>query len=394
MKIAYFHYLYGEGTPLNHVRQLAQAVRELGHEVSIHAMNSPAAAPTNGHVPTARRSLKKRLSRYLHEPKELLWNAPYVKRELEILRAVRPDIAYVRSHTLTAAESIVRAVSGIPLVLEVNAPACESTTYWDEYLHVPYAAHLTERMKLRRADRIAVVSAALRDHLVTTHRIDPDRFVVNHNGADCQRFRPDLDVTSVRHRYAPEGAPLVGFVSSFHPWHGVDLLQAVISRLAPAGVRFVTIGSGRLSGDFRTWLDASGHSASVAALDSIAHSRVPLYVAAFDIALIAGANFYVSPLKLFEYMAAGRAIVAPAHEPIREVLEDGTDALLFPPGDVQAAADRIRRLIDDPALRAKLGRAAREKAVASYTWRHNAERTLTACRAALGAAEVPRRESP
>jgi len=390
MKIAYFHYLYGDGTPLNHVRQFASATRELGHEVEIHSMNPAPLGTAPSMTALARRSLKKRLSRYLHEPKELLANLPYIKRELDVLRSTRPDVALVRAHTLTVAEAMVRRVSGIPLVLEVNAPACESTTYWDDYVHVPHAAHLIERAKLGRADRITTVSAALRDHLVATHGIDASRFVVNHNGADCERFHPDLDVSAVRAKYAPNDEALIGFVGSFHPWHGIDLLQAVISGLASARARFVTIGGGDRSAGFRSWLDANGHAERVSMLGSIDHEQIPVHVGAFDIALIAGANFYVSPLKLFEYMAAGRAIVAPADPPIVEVLNDEEDALLFPPGDAGSAADCIRRLIDDRELRTRLGSNARRKAVAEYTWRHNAERVLAACSAAIAQARASR----
>src|SRR5262249_27488858 len=94
-----------------------------------------------------------------------------------------------------------------------------------------------------------------------------------------------------------------------------------------------------------------------------------------DIALQPEVTPYASPLKLFEYMALGRAIVAPDAENIREILEDKVDGLLFAPGDIEALSDAIRRFASDDELRLRLGSAARRKIKSrNLTWRGNAER--------------------
>jgi glycosyltransferase involved in cell wall biosynthesis len=388
MKIAYFHYIYGPGTPLNHVKQFADAARALGHQVDVHSMNfANAAEPTesSGASSRNRSATKALLSRYLHEPKELLWNVPYARRELEILRRDRPDVAVVRSHTHTVAEVVACRFAGVPLVLEVNGPAIESTTYWNQYFHVPFAAMLTERLKVRRADRVTVVSGSLGEHLCQRHGIRQDHIVVNHNGADCERFTADAGREGVRREHGIGDQTLVGFVGSFHPWHGIDLLKHLISDLAPQGLRFMTVGSGQESASFETWLARSGNERAVSFLGSIPHADIPAHVAAFDVALIADANFYVSPLKLFEYMAAERAIVAPAYAPITEVLTHEKNGLLFEPKNFGAARECVERLAADPELRARLGRAARETALDEYTWQHNAQRVIDACEQVIAA---------
>ena len=85
---------------------------------------------------------------------------------------------------------------------------------------------------------------------------------------------------------------------------------------------------------------------------------------------------FTSPLKLFEYLAAGRAIVASDLPSIREILHNEADALLVPPGDASALAGAIRRLLDDPALAARLARAAFE-AAPQYSWDRRAEKLET-----------------
>ena len=107
----------------------------------------------------------------------------------------------------------------------------------------------------------------------------------------------------------------------------------------------------------------------------VEHALVPGEVAGFDIALLPKVVPYASPLKIFDYMAAGRPIVAPDQPNIREILTDGETALLFDPADDGAMWTCVRRLIDDAALRARLGQAARaELERRDYTWAGNARR--------------------
>jgi glycosyltransferase involved in cell wall biosynthesis len=99
------------------------------------------------------------------------------------------------------------------------------------------------------------------------------------------------------------------------------------------------------------------------------------YVAAFDIAIQPQVVAYASPLKLFEYMALARAIVAPSTPNIREVLTDGETALLFDPSDTNELRRAVERLCADPDLRDRLGTAARVAVEQKgLTWRNNARR--------------------
>jgi glycosyltransferase involved in cell wall biosynthesis len=114
----------------------------------------------------------------------------------------------------------------------------------------------------------------------------------------------------------------------------------------------------------------------------VPHAEMPCYLAACDILVSPhgrqadGGEFFGSPTKLFEYMAAGRAIVASAVGQIADVLEHERTALLVPPDDADALTAAILRLVDEPALRAELGRNARQAAVERHTWRQNAQRLL------------------
>jgi glycosyltransferase involved in cell wall biosynthesis len=120
----------------------------------------------------------------------------------------------------------------------------------------------------------------------------------------------------------------------------------------------------------------------------VGRADIPRLVAAFDVALQPAATPYASPLKLFEYMALGCAIVAPAQPNILEVLDDGTNALLFPPADPKGLSKALDRLLGEPALRSRLGNNARETlARRSYTWAGNATRVIALVRSIQGYGE-------
>jgi Glycosyl transferases group 1 len=121
----------------------------------------------------------------------------------------------------------------------------------------------------------------------------------------------------------------------------------------------------------------------------------PAYLAACDVLSSPhvpnpdGTPFFGSPTKLFEYMAMGRGIVASDLDQIGEVLDHGRTAWLVPPGEVDALADGLRRLIDDPELRGALGSAARREAVTRHTWREHTRRTIERLREVVAGAGRP-----
>ncbi len=398
MRIAYLHYLYGEDTALHHVRQLAAAAGALGHEVEVHAMNLAAPAGEEGGAGGAaararrlRRWLKRRGSRWLHEPKELLWNVPYLRRELALLRSGRrPDVLLVRDHALTASAVPVASCLGLPLVFELNAPACELGLYFDEYLHYPWLAEWLEGWKLRRAGAVTTVSGALKEHLVARHRLPPERVAVIPNGADLAAFRP-AEEAGASGASDVSGAAVIGFVGSFQRFHGVDLLGEMTLRVAAArpATRFLFVGDGPQAAALRRRVAPLGERVRFTGL--VPHSAVPGLVATFDVGVLPESSFYASPLKVVEWMAAGKAVVAPCRGPLAELLADGVEGLLFPPRDLEAMVAAVLRLVDHPAARRRLGRAAAARAHRALSWTDNARQVVAACGEAIGRAALARR---
>jgi len=382
MRITYLHYLVDGDTALHHVEQFTGAARRLGHNVDVCPMNFHRAEPGvkegTGLSQRVGSLLKRRLSRYLHEPKELLWNLPYTWAEMRLLRRLRPDVLLVRHHTLTASCVPVARVLGLPLVLELNAPAAESREYFSQYAHLPWVADWLEGYKVRAVDGVTVVSSSLADYIVARHAVARDRILVNPNGADPEKFHSDTPADP-QVALLSRGGPVVGFVGSFHPWHGAPLLCKVVRLVAALRPRvaFVLAGDGLEAEEARRLASELPHQ--VLWLGRVPYERIPSLVAAFDVGLMPESNVYGSPLKVLEWMCAGRAVVAPRYRPLEDVIESGVHGLLFPPGDERALIQALLQVIDNGDLRARLGSAAAARVRLSFTWLENAHRVLDLC---------------
>jgi glycosyltransferase involved in cell wall biosynthesis len=238
------------------------------------------------------------------------------------------------------------------------------------------------RYNLNAADCVICVSEPLKTHLTQKWNIPTEKIIVFPNVADIQRFRPDaVDArTKIRKSLGMGNVPIVIFVGNFYEWHDVTtLLKAFVEvlKIYP-DARLILVGDGTNRQAMAQLATNLNIAHAVVFTGMVAHKDVPHYIAAADIAIvpypILKQDIWLSPLKLFEYMATGKAIIASNVGQLSEWVSDGRSALLIPPGDVSAMARAIERLIEDPALRLRLGEFAREEAVSKHSWEHYLDR--------------------
>jgi glycosyltransferase involved in cell wall biosynthesis len=197
---------------------------------------------------------------------------------------------------------------------------------------------------------------------------------------DKEKFRPRT-ATEVRVRLGFGRSLVIGFVGHIREWHGLDAVIALLARPALADAHLLIVGDGPVRPSLEELARRLGVSERVHFTGTMPRASLPELTCCIDIALQPDVTPYASPLKLFEYMAAARAIVAPASPNIKEILEDGVDGVLFDPGSAEAMAGAIERLARDPALRERIGKAAVQKIAArNLTWRGNAERAISIVR--------------
>jgi glycosyltransferase involved in cell wall biosynthesis len=206
-----------------------------------------------------------------------------------------------------------------------------------------------------------------------------------HNAVDPAVFDRAVSGTEVRRKYGLNDGLVAGFVGWLRDWHGLaDLIDAVrSSELLARGLRLLIVGIGPAFQQVERRVRELGLEDKIILTGAVAHDDVPAHVAALDIALQPRATAYACPMKLIEYMAMGRCIVAPDQPNIRELLSDGISARLFPPRDYRRLIHLISELMDSPAERSSLGQNALRTVVErNLTWRANAARALALLREA------------
>lgn len=367
MKILYSHRIQSRDGQSVHVEELITAFLREGHEVRVVGPSFYQQAGFGGGSGTVA-LLRRLLPGALGELAELAYNIPAYRRLRRACREFQPDLIYERYNLYYLAGSWLARRTRLPFYLEVNSPLADERIRFGG-LRLRRLAHALERSVWCSASRVLAVTGVLKDAIAAAG-VDPARIEVVPNGVVLERFLPTP--------FGPDSdaaRPLVlGFVGFVRPWHGLDaVIRAIAAQAEP--VALTVIGEGPARAGLEQLAASLGVAARVHFTGLVEHDRVPGLVAGFDIALQPKVVPYASPLKVFDYMAAGRAIVAPDQPNIREILDHERTALLFDPDADGAMWQAIARLIADPALRMRLGAAARaELERRDYTWRGNARR--------------------
>jgi glycosyltransferase involved in cell wall biosynthesis len=379
MRILYSHRIQSHDGQGVHIEELVRALRQAGHEVLVVGPSFYDATGFGGESSTIAR-LRRLLPGVLGELAELAYNVPAYLKLRGAWKSFRPDFVYERCNLYFLAGAWLARRHKATLLLEVNSPLAEERGKFGG-LHLAKLAARLERWTWRSADRVLPVTAVLGDILVSAG-VARERVAVVPNGIDLARFPP---------RPAASGpAVVLGFVGFVRAWHGLDrVIEGMAATQGGETLALVVVGDGPARPDLEALAARLGIAGRIRFTGLIQPEYVPAVVTGFDIALQPSATPYASPLKIFDYMAAGCAIVAPDQPNIREILEHGRTAMLFDPAEEGAMWQAVAGLIADPALRRRLGSAAREALERlDYTWAGNARR-VAAIASGTGAGPVP-----
>lgn len=379
MRILYHFRTRASGAEAVHISGIANALTRLGHEVVfLNPSGRDPRAKTNPYAalkaPGFFGRVSRSLPRFVFELLEIAYNAWAFVKLRGLLAGRGFDLIYERHAFFLFASAFLAKRRGVPLVVEVNELVGDSRVSEQPVFRA--LVRCCDRLVFARARSIVVVSPHLKRRIEALG-VPGSRVLVQPNAVDPHDFKTPADGNVVRERLALRDSVVAGFVGWFVEWHRVDLLIEAFATLAPRhpDARLLLIAEGPLRDNLLALATGLGVVDRVCFAGSVPHSEVPAHVAAMDICVVPHSNEYRSPIKLFEYMGQGRAVVAPRTEPIAMVVRDGENGLLFEPGSAAALAGALERLLDS-ALRQRMGQQARADVLAHHTWTHNAKAML------------------
>jgi glycosyltransferase involved in cell wall biosynthesis len=383
--ITYFNYLWdidgiSAGSAIK-AKEFIAALNRLGHVAHLEWRSpQPKAQPVL--ADKLRKSLKPRLQRYLHEPKRLALNCRHLFQEYSILKKQKPDIFFNRLELYYFSGWWLSRLLDLPLVVEVDCPPTYEhfTFYGKDNLHLGNLPAQIEIANLRAADAVIVISTVLKKHYVE-YGIPPEKMHVIPNAADPEKFKPIPKDRDLVEKFRLSDKIVVGWIGSLVGWSGIEnLIDAARSILSTRpNVCFMMVGGGRNQEFFQQQLQTGDHASRVILPGTVPHHEVPRYLSCMDIVLAPYPKldfWYASSMKIFEYMAAGKAVVASAVGQVAEIIEDGVNGYLFDPDSGSELRKKIVPLIDSYEARRRVGEQARRDIVQKWNWDNNARKMI------------------
>lgn len=302
-------------------------------------------------------------------------NQPFYRMAAGELKILGADVVLVRN--LKMAEHLLRHAPNVPLFFETHELFAQS--YREEHPRMNLRRHhklaaLAQREEFvyRNAKGLIALTPLLIEDIRATYHVETP-VIVAPDGVDLEQAQTPVSTT-------PHTTPWLLYLGSLHPWKGVDTLVRAMAHVKQPAELHIVGGSAARIEELRALADEFDVIRRVVFHGPVEPGRRFEYIHRADICLLPLTDTglggrYTSPLKLFEYMAAGKAIIVSDLPSMRQVLTPEQDALLVPSGEPEAFARTIDRLLVDRGLRARLGEAAKSRAQ-TFSWRARAETIL------------------
>ena len=350
-----------------HVQEVVRALRRAGAEVTLFATR------LGGEPPADLRGIP------VHPLPALPPGEPVIRERAALAanRALRAalaargpfDLVYERYALWSHAGMDYAREADAPGILEVNAPLIEEQARHRALVHREAAEQVAARA-FAAAHALVAVSPGVAAYLANYPLAAPRVHVIP-NGVDPDRFPAALFARRPASR--EDSSFTVGFLGTLKPWHGLDVLVDAFARLHARhpDCRLLIVGEGPERERIEAAIKERNIGSAVRLTGAVAPDQVPEELTEMDVGVAPYpelADFYFSPLKIYEYMAAALPVVVSRIGDLDQVVQSEVTGLLSPPGDPAALAAALERLRGDAPLRRRLGDAARARVLAEHSW--------------------------
>lgn len=261
---------------------------------------------------------------------------------------------------------------GIPWILETNAAFFEQAESDLKHVALPFLVRWAEAFAYRKCDILVVISQELKRILVERLRIPANKIVVVPNAADVETFNPE---TVAPRRLFDSETFVIGFQGAMYKRHGLEHLVRAVAILRQQGMNVGAVFLG--DGGERPLLKKLSEELGIASFAKfpgrVTRDQVPEFIAGYDVCYSGqmrwmGNSMHDSPLKLYDYMAMGKPVVASSFPDAVNLTKNGQIGYLYTPGSLDALIAAITRAYNERSSLAVIGSAARAEIVENHTW--------------------------
>lgn len=372
-----------------HQREMINALRELGHEVIPEIIGNysyqTVEVGNSDVIEKQQISVRGKMKKFIPTG---IWQAAkdiamrkhdkgFVRAKFE--KAIvenQPDVIYERSEMLCSSGVILANKYKIPHFYEVNGPGVEEMAKLEGQSLLETFAHRFEQRKFRLSNGLFTVSSAMKDYLKEEYRVKESKINVMPNAFDPSAFRPlnKEEKAEMKMKLGLNSGLIIGFIGSILPFHGVELLIDAFKEVSDIHQQsqLLIVGSGSGFEEMKAYVESAFPPNKVVFTGQVPHADAYKYIDVMDVAVMATSNWYGSPVKIFEYGAMNKAIIAPNVDPVRDVMRNEEDGLLID-SNIEQLKVAIIRLLGDSGLRSDLARNFHKKVWDHHTWQQNAK---------------------
>jgi glycosyltransferase involved in cell wall biosynthesis len=365
----------------SHMRGMIQGFCDDGHTVEVLVMGK---APNTGSINSNPKNFKSLVKKFipkiiwrtLKEIQQIRFDKHAAKELQEAIQTFNPDMVYERSAWMSNGSIEVVKPFKTKHIVEINAPFEEEVEEFENASSfIAFVGKKKLKHLLQSANLVAPITSSLQKHIVKNYDINPRQCLVVPNAIDKAEIQiTDSRVEEIRRNLDLTNKTVVGFVGSIFPYHGVGRLIQAVANLNNSNVVLLIVGDGYMIPELKEQAKIIGLSSRVHFTGSVRKEDVYNYITAMDVVTLPNTEWYCSPVKLFEYGALGKTILAVNEAGVSDVMSN-EEGVLFENNDTAFQEALLTSITDVEELQIKAGRF-QEKILSNHTWRANAHKII------------------
>lgn len=382
MNVILHHRTQGRGVEAVHLRGISKGFMSLGHDVRIV---SPLGVRLNDiSNSTDTLSSSSLLSSFAQSSPEIFFefmeicNNFIAGKQLENQKQRSGcDILYERHALMNYIGAVKAKQWGVKFVVEVNYTTNSPLDIRKRTRLLLKIAKKMEKKTFDLADLLLPVSSTLESEL-RDMGYPEEKILVSPNAVFPEDFNPDKTNLFTKEQIGLDEGITIGYVGGFAPWHGLDILIQAVSLLKNEckKINLLLIGDGPMRRKIIEMSERMEDCITMILPGRVRHSELHNFMSLSDIMVMPNSNDYGSPMKIFEYMAMKKPVIAPDYPPLRDVIKNRVDGMLIKPNNYRILSETIQELMRNKMLMDRLGENARKRVIEEHNWYNRVQRIV------------------